>query len=252
VSVSALFSYIEELQGETPWGRVLDAGTGWSSLQWLTQLSTESLTAVTACPVRAAALSCSYRGGLREQDAVVTGNWVDEELLRGQTFDVVLVDYLLGAVDRFAPYFQSRLLDRLRRHVGGTMYLIGLEPYGDAEESVQAQLVSRIANLRDAALLLAQDRPHREYPRWWVSEELPRRGFEILSTRSFPIAYGESFVVAELDVCLEALEKLPEGLRAALAAEEKSLRWEALQQIRRHGPLRCGFDYVISARPARR
>lgn len=184
---------------------------------------------------------------MRNQDRLVVGNWVDEDLLAGERYDVVLADYLLGAVDRFAPYFQSRLLERLKRHVGCRLYLIGLEPYGDADGSADAGLVTRIANLRDATLLHAQDRPHREYPRWWVVEELHRRGFEVLSTRSFPIHYGASFVNAELDVCRDTLARVPKALGKALSQQERDLRQEALRHIERQGPLRWGFDYVISA-----
>ncbi len=175
------------------------------------------------------------------------GNWIDEDLLGEQRFDVVLADYLLGAVDRFAPYFQGRLLTRLGRHVGGKMYLIGLEPYGDPDHSQDARLVTEIANLRDACLLHSQDRPHREYPRWWMLEELERRGYEVHSSRSFPIRYGTSFVKAELDVCLNALTRVPRPIAKALTAHERSLRKRALAHIDRHGSLQWGFDYVFSA-----
>ena len=245
-----LFSYLTSLQADQPWGDVLDAGTGWSSLAWLTGVSTRSLTAVTACPRRADLLRQRFSRELREVDRVVVGNWVDESLLQEEVYNVVLADYLVGAVDRFAPYFQSRLLERLKRHVGETLYVIGLEPYGDADSSADAGLVTRIANLRDACLLHSQDRPHREYPRWWMVEELERRGYRVTSSRSFPIRYGKSFVEAELDVGLAALSKVPTGLAKTLAAHERELRREALEQIERNGPLCWGFDYVISAKPA--
>lgn len=247
---NSLFDYLASLQGATPWGDVLDAGTGWSSLDWLNRVPTRSLTAITACPRRAESLRRSFADSLRSQDRIVVGNWVDEELLRGQTFEVVLADYLLGAVDRFAPYFQGRLLDRLRPHVGGVLYLVGLEPYGDAPAgNPEAELVTRIANLRDACLLHSQDRPHREYPRWWVAEELERRGYRVTSSRSFPIRYGATFVNAELDVALEALPRLEPGLARTLAREEKALRARALEHILRHGALNWGQDYVLSAVP---
>jgi hypothetical protein len=245
----ALFSYLKTLRGALPWGDVLDAGTGWSSLEWLSGLPTQSLTAVTACPRRADALRQSFSAKLRDTDRIVVGNWVDESLLEGEVYDAVLADYLVGAVDRFAPYFQSRLLERLKRHVGDTLYIVGLEPYGDADSSEDAGLVTRIANLRDACLLHSQDRPHREYPRWWMVEELERRGYRVTSSRSFPIFYGKSFVQAELDVCREALSRVPRALATALSAHEKALRHEALARIERKGPLNWGFDYVISAQP---
>jgi hypothetical protein len=244
-----LFAYLKTLRADRRWGRVLDAGTGWHSLDWLCGLSTDSVTAVTACPERAARLSQQLAASLRPIDRVLVGNWVDEELLRGEVFEVVLADYLLGAVDRFAPYYQSRLLQRLRRHVGEVLYLVGLEPYGDPDHSADASLVTRIANLRDAVLLHAQDRPHREYPRWWTQQELERHGYRVISTRSFPISYGKSFVEAELDVCREALSRVPRALAQALKEHERYLRAEALAHIHRKGPLNWGFDYVIEAVP---
>lgn len=247
----ALFAYLRTLRGDRPWGSVLDAGTGWSSLDWVCDLPTDRLTAVTACPRRAEDLRRQFAPALRPADRVLVGNWVDEDLLRGEVFTVVLADYLVGAVDRFAPYFQSRLLERLKRHVGEVLYLVGLEPYGDADSSPDASLVTRIANLRDAALLHAQDRPHREYPRWWVIEELQRRGYRIVGCRSFPISYGKSFVEAELDACREALARVPRALAQALKEHERHLRAEALLWIRRKGPLRWGSDYVIEAVPLR-
>lgn len=33
---------------------------------------------------------------------------MDENFLKGRVFDTVLADYLIGAIDGFAPYFQVR------------------------------------------------------------------------------------------------------------------------------------------------
>jgi hypothetical protein len=43
---------IEQMQGDLPWGRVLDAGTGAHSLTWISSLQTDSWTAVTMEDVR--------------------------------------------------------------------------------------------------------------------------------------------------------------------------------------------------------
>lgn len=37
---------------------------------------------------------------------MVIGNWQDENFLKDRVFDTVLADYLVGAIDGFAPYFQ--------------------------------------------------------------------------------------------------------------------------------------------------
>ena len=42
------------------------------------------------------------------------GNWVDPNLLKGAQYDTVLADYLLGAIEGFAPYYQPYLFKRLR------------------------------------------------------------------------------------------------------------------------------------------
>src|SRR3982751_1667463 len=95
----ALFAEIVRLQGNTPWGSVLDAGTGRHSLSFVKSLPTSRWTAVTARP--APALETE-----RAQDRIVVGNWTDTALLDGESFDTVLVDYVVGALDGFAPYFQ--------------------------------------------------------------------------------------------------------------------------------------------------
>jgi hypothetical protein len=40
------------------------------------------------------------------QGRVVLGNWDDSALLEGDQYDVVLADYLIGAMDGFSPFKQ--------------------------------------------------------------------------------------------------------------------------------------------------
>ncbi|MCA9794249.1 MAG: class I SAM-dependent methyltransferase, partial [Candidatus Eremiobacteraeota bacterium] len=241
--------YVEALHGSSGWGKVLDAGTGWGSLEWLTGLASESLTAVTGDASWKERLERDFGPRLRAQDRLVVGNWTDPRLLAGERFEVVLLDYLVGAVDRLAPYYQTRLLGRIKNHVAGRIYLIGLEPYPPAGKNRAGRLVNEIANLRDSILLLAQQRPHREYPRWWVLEQLALQGYEVISERAFPILYGEAFVRAELDVCRRALKSVPVTVQASLDAYERELRQRALDYVaEQEGGLAWGADYVIAAR----
>jgi hypothetical protein len=70
--------------------------------------------------------------------------------------------------DGFAPYFQHKLLPRLKRHVrpGGWLFFVGTEPLPEKCETRAQQLIADVARTRDAAILLGQDRKrvYREYP----------------------------------------------------------------------------------------
>jgi hypothetical protein len=237
----ALFTEIVRLQGSTPWGSVLDAGTGRHSLSFVKSLPTVRWTAVTARPD--AALSAFHE---RAEDRIVVGNWTNPSLLDGESFDTVLVDYVVGALDGFAPYFQDAFFARLRPHCRGRIYVIGLEPYGVAHDEGGA-IVWEIARLRDACILLAGDRCYREYPRAWVKERMAHAGFEIASDESFPIRYGARFVDGQLDVCRRKLARIDGAVRGALAARIENVAARAHGYLARVGEIRFGEDYVIGA-----
>lgn len=245
----ALFSYLEECQHEVPWGALLDAGTGCSSLSWVAGLATTSWTAVTGEPSRAESLRQQFRGKMRPQDRILVGNWLDPSFLRGEKFDVVLADYLVGAVERHSPYFQEGILRRLKPMVGHRLYVVGLEPYPVPTNPAEA-IVAEIAHLRDACHLLAGERYHREFPLEWMQRRLAETGFEVISCRSFPILYGERFITAELGVVDHTLRRIPHSkLVSALRERTEAVRKQALRLTKELGGLACSFDYVIAARP---
>ncbi len=246
-----LFTHIERLQGGRPWGRVLDAGTGRHSLQWLTGLDTARWTAVTGEKLRAERLARELGVGVRAEDEIICGNWTDPLFLHGEVYDVVLADYLLGAIEGFAPHFQDRLFDRLRPHVGERLYLIGLEPYEPFPDSRGGQLIQEIARLRDACILLAGDRCYREFPLEWVLRHLELAGFVVEDAQIFPIRYGERFIEGQLDVCERKLPRirgparLVEGIRQTIS----SVRKRALDHASEQDGILFGEDYVVLARP---
>ena len=250
MTTDALFKHIELLQGKKPWGRLLDAGTGSASLRWITSLDTLSWTAITADPQRARRVESEFSASRREADRVIPGNWSDPLLLQGEIFDVVLADYLIGSMDRFSPYFQYRFLRRLRPHVGSCLYLAGLEPYLGAGEDAGGRLVLEIANLRDACILHAGHRCHREYPADWVIGQLEASGFAVEEEKRFPIIYGSKFINEQLDVCRRKLEFIEnQDLVSGLRSRIDRLREKALAFYEVHRGIRFGYDYVISARP---
>lgn len=246
-----LFTHIERLQGDRPWGSFLDAGTGRHSLLWLAGLATTRWTAVTGEEQRAERLERELGGKVRAGDRIVRGNWTDPLFLHGETYDVVLADYLLGAIEGFAPYFQDRLFTRLRAHVGERLYVVGLEPYGGAPDSLGGQLILEIARLRDACILLAGDRCYREFPLEWVLRSLEEAGFVVEDAQVFPIRYGPRFIDGQLDVCerklprIRAPARLVEGLGQTIA----DLRKRALDHAGAQKGIPFGEDYVVFARP---
>jgi len=251
----SLYHRIAEWNGDRPWGSVLDAGTGRSSMRWLLDLPTTRWTAVTGAEVMAQQTREEIGTRQREVDRLVVGNWVDPDLLAGERYDTVLADYLLGAIEGFAPYWQDQLFARLHGLVapGGRLYVVGLEPYVvhlpermDAAGSV----IVRIGRLRDACLLLAGERPYREYPASWTLRRIEASGFRILQAEKAPIRFGARFVDSQIDMCGRVIARLSDpALASALQANADALRAEAHALIEREGGLRHGHDYVIAAEP---
>lgn len=252
VMASKLFSHIEELQGDRPWGAILDAGTGTHSIGWVSSLDSARWTAVTGAEGHAIQVRNAVEAVRRPQDRILVGNWADPMLLKGERYDTVLADYLLGAIEGFAPYFQARLFPRLRPLVGGRLYVIGLEPYVTFRPKTEAgRIVWEIGRFRDSCLLLVGEMPYREYPSDWTVEHLEKAGFAVVAVERFAIRYKERFVNSQIDMCAPRLAKLQDrALAEALTRRGEALRQEALAMIAAEGGLRHGHDYVIAAEPA--
>ena len=247
--MSAIFDHIAALQGERAWGRVLDAGTGINSLRWLRTLPADSLTAVTGADLMVRRMHEAL-GPSPQNERILVGDWADPAFLAGETFDVVLADYLIGAIEGFAPYFQDAMMERLRAACTGRLYLVGLEPYVlDRPTSPQGEIIYRIGRLRDTFLLLSGQKTYREFPLDWITRHLERVGFRIVDIRKFPIRYRARFVNAQLDMCVNRLHLIPQDLRQSLAWHVEELRREALRAEAEHEGLRLGFDYVVTAEP---
>ncbi|MCB9781135.1 MAG: class I SAM-dependent methyltransferase [Alphaproteobacteria bacterium] len=243
----ALFDTVARWHGDRPWGRVLDAGTGRHSLRWILGLPTDGWTAVTGAESRATALTDEHRDHMRPGDRFAVGNWQDPGFLAGERYDVVLADYLLGAIDGFAPYFQDRLFARLRPHVGGRLYAVGLAPYDEPTDAV-GEIVWEIARLRDACILLAGHRCYREYPRDWVERRLAGCGMTVVHAESVPIVYRERWIDGQLDVCLRKLPRFGDhGLAAAMRGRVEELRARAKATCALHDGLRFGHDWIVAA-----
>lgn len=247
--MSRLFAHIERSQGAAPWGRILDAGTGRDSIDWISGLDSRDWTAVTASKAMAEQVRATAHGQARDCDRVIVGNWMDDSLLSGERFDTVLLDYFLGAVEGYSPYWQESMLERIHSLVAGRLYITGLEPYVPFPATTAAgRLVRSIGSLRDACLLLAGERPYREFPLDWVLQQLHKARFRVLEARHFPIIYREKFVNGQLDMCLDLTHRFASRPVAdAILAHAEELRQQALSVIRQEGGLRHGADYLIVA-----
>jgi hypothetical protein len=169
--------------------------------------------------------------------------------LNDEAYDTVLADYLLGAVEGFAPYFQTELFARLRPLTRRRLYVTGVEPYVVARPDDEAgAIVWEIGRFRDSCLTLTGEMHYREYPLEWVLPQLERSGFRPVAARKFNIRYKSAFVNSQIDMCkLRLAALLDRNLARALVAHGEALRRRALDYVEAHDGLRHGFDYVIAA-----
>jgi len=245
-----LFRYIETLQGAQDWGAVLDAGTGVKSIRWMSDLNTQRWTAVSASLEHAEQVRKAAGAAKRPHDRIVQGNWIDANLLKGEIYDTVIADYLLGAIEGFAPYFQSNIFRRLRPLTRKTLYVKGLEPYVpiNRPDSKAGQLVWEIGRYRDACVLLGGNVPYREYPAHWVVDQLKIAGFAVREVKHFDIRHKSRFVNAQIDLCTPGVERVADReLARALKIRGEALRKDALELIKAEGALGFGHNYVIAA-----
>jgi len=231
------------------WGTMLDAGTGMHSLEWMIARPTSRWTAISGDPHRRSHMLSKFGERVREQDEVIAGNWKDLNFLKGQVFDVVLADYLLGSVDGYAPYYQDRLFPRLRPHVGKVLYVVGAEPLPDIvpRNNIHGNLIVEIAKLRDACSLLAGERPYREYPLDWTLRHMKLAGFNVTNVGFFDTFHDKDFVEIQLDVAAQKLSRFrDDALHATMQNSIQKLR-KRVRALKWN--IRFGSDYVIAAVP---
>jgi hypothetical protein len=249
-AMDALFEHVLKMHGDRALASVLDAGTGKSSLQFVAGLPSSRWVAVTGDAGETDYLRAQLGAAMRPQDRLVMGNWADPSLLDGEVFDLVLADYLLGAVDRVAPYFQEDLLRRLRPHVGGRLCLVGLEPLPlSSADSAQAALLE-VFRLADVSRLLVQERCYREYPLAWITRALPRAGFRVVDAAVFPNVYRMATVQRQVDGARKRFMRLKDpALRKALVVSLAHAVEELRAVMEHHGSVTLGQDNVVTAEP---
>lgn len=248
-----------------PYGKFLDAGTGYYSLRWLASLAhkhsdpTDPLffseyKAVTADPnFREDVYNEAKNLGVDEVGSVVLGNWQDPNFCEGEVWDTILLDYLIGSVDHFAPYYQYGVLSRLTRQLksGGRMHLTGLEPIPYFDDNCEASnAFCKLSRVRDSCILLTGKRPYREYPMTWVVEELNRLGLKVLDAYKVPNTYTFEKVSVQADAARSTFPFFESQLTVeAMSQEMDRVEKECVDHCSKleGGKFQLGFDWVITA-----
>ena len=286
-SVPNPYKFFEEIQLKTDYdgnfGHFLDAGTGSTSLRWIStvlhrsedtnpnanddekgNVSMESYTAVTADEEMYQRMTEMVQNlNIGEQGQVIVGNWMDGVRKDGSLdtrrnnylfhggetqvqFDTILADYLVGAMDRFSPYFQDVIFERLAVHLkpGGRLFVLGLEPTPRIHD-----ILSQIKRVKDACMLLAGERPYREYPLEWIQRNLAKvEGLSIVEMKIYPLSFSFEKLVDQINVGRMHLKDItPEDVAESMAKVLDDLQIKALEITKKSktGKVRAGFEYAL-------
>lgn len=168
------------------------------------------------------------------------------------TFDTILADYLIGAVDGFSPYQQDVIVSKLSEHLNpdGRLYVIGMNPIPD-QAAAPADVITEVRRVRDSCIMLSGHRPYREFPLDWMTRHLEISNFEVVNTKNFTILHSEESILRQLKVGQSKLPlfpnpKLREGLETYIG--ELGERVKSAARSTATGRIPLSFDYVIAAK----
>jgi SAM-dependent methyltransferase len=228
------------------------------SLRWIATLGDHKgmtkFTAITAdktmqqnCQREADALGMSHLG------KIIIGNWFGNAPLEmKEKFDVILADYLIGAMDGFSPYQQDLMIPKLCKYLkpGGRLYLVGLQPIPDSAPG-PADIICKVRQIRDACILLAKHRCYREYPVDWIERQIEKiPELKLVNTASFPILYKHQTIVNQINVARSKFPFFPSqapGLVDEMKKVLDDLERQSFEATKNGQRIRLGFDYVVTA-----
>lgn len=214
----------------------------------------------------------------KQKDQFGHGNQQCLPLEENQMFDTILADYLVGAVDHFAPFFQDLLFPRLCTHhlkSGGRLYITGLGPIPDKAAPPKtddetyyyqgADVFCRLTKLRDACILLAGSRPYREHPPDWVIRNLDSLDvssfsgqgqgmfqMKVLNHKKFPKKYNYEIMALQVEAARSTLQFIQDDfLRETMAKQIDQIDRECYEICEKapngKNEFYFGYDYVITA-----
>jgi hypothetical protein len=170
--------------------------------------------------------------------------------LEQQQYDVILADYLIGAMDGFSPYRQDEIIPLLSKYLKpkGRLYIVGLEPIPDSVSGA-ANVICNVRRVRDACILLANHRCYREYPLEWTLKQVNAcDSFALIDSFQFPIMYKYETILKQINVGRSKLKLFCNpSLAESMGQTLNELDAQALEATRQSGRLQLGFDYVVAA-----
>ncbi len=262
-------------------GRLLDAGTGSESMRWLASLfdksMIESFTAITADEIMHNRVTAQANElGISNKGQIIIGNWIDgvnkntgmlnfnsrrkkkkdstillHQGEEAELFDTILVDYLIGAMDKFSPYFQDVIFERLNAHLrpGGRLLILGMEPISDEGNDGVAKITTDIKHARDSCQLLAGERPYREFPLSWIERTLAKvDGLTVVQRKIFPFKYTYEKLVEQINLGRRRVKNFSSNeLKAAMieVLDELDARSLKITQGLKDGTFTSGFNYLV-------
>jgi len=245
---------------------VLDTSSGKRSLEWVSrELRPKQWTAVAQTELlktRLSSLGLTREGpDFAQKDRLVVGSWQNNSLLDGETFDLLLLDSLLPALERLWPHGQSKIFDRLAPHLaaGGRMYVIGQDPESypqrfhiPGKSAFQmyhaASLLHSVNQMHAAVEVHSSERSDRPLPLDWVLAAVGRsEHLEVDSYQAFPVVWGQQAFHTKLDSCEAKLKRIAgvhliNGLRDSIRVLRE--RVNAHPQLATNG-LCYGVDYLV-------
>ena len=97
---------------------------------------------------------------------------------------------------------------------------------------------------------VAGHRCYREYPLEWITRNLAKSGFKVITTATFPILYSHETILRQLNVARSKLPLFPsKGLANEMSKQIDELEEKSKSIISKkpNQRIKLGFDYVVVA-----
>lgn len=154
--------------------------------------------------------------------------------LKGLQYDVIVADYLLGAVERYWPHGADGMMNRLLNATkpGGYLLITSLEPYENIldRKNNKDKLVLNVESIGEAAAYIAGESTYREVPLSWILRQIDRfPEYQIVTTKEFPMTLTSRSLLNQISYARATLKKIEDTILQTaflkrVAALEKDIK----------------------------